>query len=251
MRDRLPMPDGYEGVVAKAYDTWLPVDDAWPDEIVYRDALRDVEGPILEIGCGTGRPLLRWLAEGFDVQGLDASADMLAILRTNAAERGLDPMLHHGNFAPLELGQEFGAIVCLVGTFLLVHDEERAREALVSFAAHLVPGGLLGLTLGTSPPTDTESAFVWKLRRTGTDAAGTTYIVHEAVHSDRHDGTVTVYDRLETYDTTGKLMETWMRKHRLRSWARVDIESALRDAGFEDVRSVGDDGGWVTLARRI
>jgi hypothetical protein len=88
------------------------------------------------------------------------------------------------------------------------------------------------------------------LRRTGTDAAGTTYIVHEAVHSDRHDRTVTVYDRLETYDATGKLMETWMRKHRLRSWARADIESALHDAGFEDVRSVGDDAGWVTLARR-
>jgi SAM-dependent methyltransferase len=250
MLDELPVSDGYEGVVAQAYDAWLPIDETWPDEPVYRDALRDVEGPILELGCGTGRPLLRWLADGLDVQGLDASADMLAILRGHAAERGLDPVLHHANFATLELDQRFGAIVCLVGTFLLVADEQRARDALASYAEHLRPGGLLGLTLGSAPPSDRDLSFVWRLRRTGTGADGTTYIVHEALHTDDRDGLTTVYDRLETYDPTGKLADTWMRRHRLRTWERPEIESALRDAGFEDVRSVGDDVGWVTLATR-
>jgi SAM-dependent methyltransferase len=137
MRDRFPVNEGYVGVVADAYDTWLPVDELWPDEIVCRGAFGDVEGPILELGCGTGRPLLRWLAEGVDVQGLDASADMLRILRRHADERGLEPVLHHGDFAPLTIEQCFGGIVCLAGSFMLIDDDARARDALISYREHL------------------------------------------------------------------------------------------------------------------
>jgi hypothetical protein len=158
-------------------------------------------------------------------------------------------VLHHGNFAPLALGQSFGAIVCLAGSFMLIDDEARAREALVSYREHLAPGGLLGLSLGTAPPSEAESSFSWKLRRTGTDAAGTTYLVHEAIHADR-DGLTTVYDRIETYDPAGRLHDTTMRRHRIRSWSRAEFESLLGEVGFDDVRSVGDDRGWVSLARR-
>jgi SAM-dependent methyltransferase len=228
----------------------LPVDELWPDEIAYREAFGNVEGPILELGCGTGRPLLRWLAEGVDVQGLDASADMLRILQRHADERGLEPVLHHGDFAPLAVDQSFGAIVCLAGSFMLIDDETRARDALVSYREHLLPGGLLGLSLGSAPPSDPESSFVWRLRRTGTDAAGTTYIVHEAIHTGRDDGVTTVYDRIETYDPSGRLLDTSMRRHRIRSWERSAFEALLVDVGFEDVRSVGNEKGWVSFASR-
>ncbi len=249
MRDRIPVNEPYDGVVADAYDTWVPVDEPWPDEVVYRDVLRDVEGPILELGCGTGRPLLRWLAEGLAIEGLDASADMLSILRRHATERGLSPVLHHGDFAPLRLDRSFGAIVCLAGSFMLVDDEDRAVEALASYADHLVPGGLLGLSLGV-PTVDEGPSFVWRLRRTGTDAAGVSYIVHEAMHSDLDEQVATVYDRIERYDPGGRLLDTTMRRHRLRWWERGAFEALLTGVGFTDVRSVGRDSGWVTLARR-
>ena len=249
MRDRLPVNEPYDGVVAHAYDTWIPVDGAWPDEVVYRDVLRDVPGPILELGCGTGRPLLRWLADGLDVEGLDASADMLTVLRRHAAERGLSPVLHRGDFAPLTLGRSYGAIVCLAGTFMLVDDEDRAVEALASYLEHLEPGGVLGLSLGV-PQLDPRTSLVWRLRRTGTDAAGISYVVHEAVHGDSGEQVTTVYDRIERYDVGGGLLDTTMRRHRLRWWERSAFEGLLADIGFTDVRSIGDDAGWVTFARR-
>jgi Methyltransferase domain len=249
MRDGLAVNGPYSGLVAKAYDTWIPFDEQWPEEAVYRRALEQVEGPILELGSGTGRPLLRWLQDGLPVEGLDASADMLAILKGHADELGLDPVLHHADFAPLSLDRRFGAIVCLAGSFSLIADEDRAVAALASYLDHLHDGGVLGLTLGdfVTPP---EASFVWRLRRTGTDADGVSYVVHEAVHNATDEPIATVYDRIETYDRAGTLIDTTLRRHRLRRWERAGFDALLADVGFVDVRSVGDDQGWVVLAHR-
>lgn len=249
LRDRLAVNAPYDGVVAEAYDTWLPIDEVWPEEVAYREVLALAPGTVLELGCGTGRPLLRWLAEGMDVEGLDASADMLSICRRHAQARGLEPTLHHADFAPLALGREFGAIVCLAGSFMLVDDRDRAEAALHSYVAHLVPGGLLGLSLGTST-SDPESSLVWRLRRTGTAEDGTTYVVHEALHHDASERVEVVYNRIETYDSSGTLLATTMRRHRLRLWDRDEFEALLRRVGFVEVGSVGGDQAWVTFARR-
>lgn len=249
LRDRLVVNAPYDGVVAEAYDTWLPVDEVWPEEVAYREVLSLATGPILELGCGTGRPLLRWLADGLDVEGLDASADMLGILRRHAKERGLDPTLHHADFAPLALGREFGAIVSLAGTFMLIDDVSRAESALHSYYAHLAPGGLLGLSLGASSA-DPDSSLAWRLRRTGTSDDGVTYVVHEAVHLDTDEHAELVYNRIETYDSSGRLIDTTLRRHRLRSWDRREFEQLLTSVGFVEVGSVGGDRSWVTFARR-
>ena len=42
---------------------------------------RNANGPILELGCGTGRILLPLLENNLPAIGLDLDADMLAILR--------------------------------------------------------------------------------------------------------------------------------------------------------------------------
>lgn len=249
LRDRLPVNEPYDGVVAAAYDTWLPVDEMWPEEVAYREVLALAPGSILEIGCGTGRPLLRWLADGLDVEGLDASADMLDILRRHANERDLAPILHHADFAPLTLGRQFGAIVCLAGTFMLIDDADRAESALHSYFAHLSPGGLLGLSMGTSSAS-AESSLVWRLRRTGTSDEGVTYVVHEAVHADGTEPVELVYNRIETYDPSGRLIDTTLRRHRLRWWARSEFEQVLSRVGFVEVGSVGGEQAWVTFARR-
>ena len=122
--DRLPVNPPYEGVMADGYDVWLPVDASVEEEAVYRTLLDPLTGTILELGCGTGRPLLRWLEAGYEIEGIDASADMLAKLRAHAAVRGLSPTVHHGDIAPLDLGRRFAAIVCPAGTFMLLDDIE-------------------------------------------------------------------------------------------------------------------------------
>jgi hypothetical protein len=48
---------------------------------------------------------MRFLAAGLPVEGIDGSADKLAICRHHADERGIAPVLHHGLMAPLALGR--------------------------------------------------------------------------------------------------------------------------------------------------
>ena len=194
--------------------------------------------------------MLRFLAAGLPVEGIDSSADMLAICRRHADERGLDPALHHGSMAPLALGRAFATVYCPAGTFSLVHDRDLALRALNSYREHLRPGGTLALTMSV-PVEDLDARFEWRVRRTGTRPAdGTTFVVHEAVACDRAARIQVVYNRIEVWDADGELVRTVLRRHHLRWWERIEFAGVLRTFGFVDVQSLGDDAGWVAVARR-
>ena len=47
----------------------------------YIDEALDADGPVLELGCGTGRVLLPIARAGVEITGLDVSADLLGVLR--------------------------------------------------------------------------------------------------------------------------------------------------------------------------
>ena len=235
--------------MAEAYDVWIPVDAEFPDDPVHEAVVRVGGGPALELGCGTGRPLLRFLAAGLPVEGLDSSADMLATCRRHAAERGLDPRLHHGSMAPLALDGSWATIYCPAGTFSLLGDPEVALEALASYRDHLRPGGALALTMSV-PVEDFEARFEWRVRRTATRADGTTFVVHEAVACDRAAQVQLVYNRIEVWDPSGGLVRTLLRRHHLRWWERAELEEVLVGLGFVDIHSPGDDTGWVAVAHR-
>jgi SAM-dependent methyltransferase len=250
LRDDLPVNPPYEGLLAEAYDAWIPVDAAFPDDGVHEAVVREGGGPALELGCGTGRPLLRFLEAGLDVEGIDSSADMLAICRRHAAERGLDPVLHHGSMAPLTLDRTYATIFCPAGSFSLLDDREVALGALASWFERLRPGGSLALTMSV-PVEDLDARFEWRVRRTGTRPAdGATIVVHEAVACDRAAQLQVTFNRVEVWDIAGELRQTLLRRHHLRWWERAEFEEVLTRLGLVQVQSLGDDAGWVAVARR-
>jgi len=248
--DRLPANNSYTGDAARVYDAWMPPGTSFPDDVVHRETIRRGGGTGLELATGNGRFLVPALEEGLDVQGLDSSPAMLEICRRHAAERGLDVVLHEGDMAPLALPRSFHSIVCPAGSFSLITDEVAALHALVSYFEHLEPGGRLSITLFTAGPDDTTH-FGWRLRRTGTDrVTGHTFVVDEAVGEDVTPQTTLTYNRVETYEPVGRLIATEIRKIRLRWWHRDEFVTALHETGFVDVKLLGDDLGWVALARR-
>jgi len=249
MADRVPVNLPYTGVLADAYDSWISVDDRLPEESAVLRILEGIDGPVLELGCGTGRPLLRWLAAGMDIEGIDSSADMLAILRAHAVERGLDPTLHHGSFAPLTLDRTYAAIVCVAGSFTLIDNRDRAGEALASYLQHLRPGGVVALTL-VVPRDNFGEELTWRLRRTGTRPDGTTYLVHEAIRCDQEQRLQVTYNRMETFTADGQLVGGDLRRFHLLWWERDEFSALLRSVGFVDVRAVGGDDGWIAVGRR-
>jgi SAM-dependent methyltransferase len=73
---------GYEeyAFIADLYDC-VPLYRDRGDLEFFVDAAKETGGPILEIGCGTGRVLIPIARAGLDIVGLDLSPHMLAVCR--------------------------------------------------------------------------------------------------------------------------------------------------------------------------
>jgi ubiquinone/menaquinone biosynthesis C-methylase UbiE len=113
----------------------------------YLEALVQMLGrgaSILDVGCGTGEPILRFLVERqFRVTGVDASAAMIAI----AAGRFPEARLVAGDMRELALDETFDAAIMWHSLFHLRHDDQRTMFA--TLARLLNPGGVLMFTSGT------------------------------------------------------------------------------------------------------
>ena len=87
------MPDEYADLAA-TYDLTPPYVDR-TDLQFYLDYARRSRGPVLELGCGTGRICIPIAAEGIDIFGLDLSPAKLAIRRKKLHAQ-LDRTPRHG-----------------------------------------------------------------------------------------------------------------------------------------------------------
>ena len=94
----------YSGLVAELYE---PLAGDLPTADPYGAFLDRSGTPALEIACGSGVPLLELAERGYDIDGLDASRDMLERCRTRAAERGLSPGLHEGLMQSFQLPRRY------------------------------------------------------------------------------------------------------------------------------------------------
>jgi SAM-dependent methyltransferase len=140
MADEEPKTWHY-GLVARYWAEFN--DDFRPHEIPYfRRYIERGGQPALDVACGTGRLLLPYVRAGLDVDGCDASADMIARCREKAEHEGLAPSLFVTPMHELDLPRRYRTIfVC--GAFGLGSTRERDTEALRRFYDHLEPGGTL------------------------------------------------------------------------------------------------------------
>ena len=66
---------------AKYYDEAYAADEKLADLPFYLDLAQETHGPVLELGCGTGRILLAIARAGVAIDGVDNSVPMLNRLR--------------------------------------------------------------------------------------------------------------------------------------------------------------------------
>ncbi len=108
-------------------------------------------GPVLEIGCGTGRVAGALAAAGFDVVGVDRSAPMLRLADERRAALPPDVAARltfvPGDMTTLDLGRRFPLIVAPSRVFQFALTTAEQRAALQAFRAHLAPEGRLVLDL--------------------------------------------------------------------------------------------------------
>ena len=92
---------------------------------------------VLDAGCGTGRVAIELAARGFDVEGADLDADLLAYAQRNA------PSItwHHADLATMQLPRRY-AMVAMPGNVMIFCRVDDRGLVVARAAAHLDPGGL-------------------------------------------------------------------------------------------------------------
>jgi SAM-dependent methyltransferase len=226
----------YGAICAEIYDIDKPLDRPRPDVAFYRERLAALEGPILEPAVGSGRALIPLLEAGLDVRGFDASEEMLARCRARCAERGLTPELRRARFEDFAYGEPFAAIVLPVGTFTLIDDFMHALTVLARFHAHLRPGGLLMLDVGSLAELAARGEGVRRWQST----SGDTFLMEvRREETDHVRQTFTQHMRYERW-RGGRLVDTELDVMIQRAWGVQELTLALGAAGFGDVVVSGD-----------
>jgi SAM-dependent methyltransferase len=104
-----------------------------------------IGGPLLELGCGSGRVLLPLASAGYGVFGLDNDLVMLRMLRNRLRARGLsrsgqEPVVFQAEMSAFHLGIRFKLILLPCNTWSTLSSTER-RSTLDCVRRHLLPGG--------------------------------------------------------------------------------------------------------------
>jgi SAM-dependent methyltransferase len=127
----------------------------------YLEYARRADGPILEPMCGTGRFLLPLLEQGFAIEGLDSSKDMLAACRARAAELGLSPVLHERGVDTLPSARQFSLVFIPSGSFSLLTDEAVVRKSLRAIHDSLLPRGTFVVEVERMQALPTTTSGTW------------------------------------------------------------------------------------------
>lgn len=100
-------------------------------------------GSVLDLGCGMGEPIARYLIEaGYALTGVDSAPSMIAL----CASRFPDRTWHVADMRSLALARRFDGIIAWDSFFHLTPDDQ--RQMFPIFRAHAAPGAALMFTSG-------------------------------------------------------------------------------------------------------
>ena len=121
--------------------------DAWGDFIIETVRAKGwQEGPILDIGCGTGNSTFPMFTRGFDVTGLDASRDMLCVAREK-----LPPVTFiEADFMNFTLDKRFTLVYSVFDSLNNLLDPKDFEQMARTVHGHLEPGGFFLFDVNTT-----------------------------------------------------------------------------------------------------
>ena len=260
--------EGFEG-----WDDYAPFYD-WEnartlgrrDVAFWRNVARQAGGPVLELGCGTGRISIPLARAGVPLTGIDRSASMLdyAQRRLRRMKERAHVSLIQGDIRHLPFPEGrptrrppgFAAVIAPYGILQSLLRERDLASTLSEVRRVLRPGGTFGLELVADLPSWEEyqrrvSLEGWRGRRGGSHVT-----LVESVRQDRARRR-TIFDQEFTERRNGR-----RRVHRFslafRTLSVPQMARRLEKAGFEISALLGDYRGrawdaraevWLILAR--
>ncbi len=100
----------YKDLEARLHDVfWKDEPDA-DESPLLESFLKKHPGKSLELGCGSGRLLLPLFKKGYDIEGVEISADMIEILQAEAQKLQLSPKVYLSDISQFEPTTKYDAI---------------------------------------------------------------------------------------------------------------------------------------------
>ena len=253
--------DGWQG-----WDEYAPFYD-WEnartlgrrDVRFWRQIARAARGPVLELGCGTGRVSLPLSKAGVDLVGVDRSEAMLARLRSRAkrARVGAGIRLVRGDMRQLPFdGGAFKAVIAPYGVLQSLLRDRDLKATLDAVARILSPGGTFGLDLVPDVPNWQEYAD--RIQHRGQGAGGAHLTLIESVRQDRR-RRLTTFEQRYLVRRRGRTSEHQF-ELTFRSLTMRQMSTRLETAGFAVESVLGDYQGrpwdaradvWIILAKKM
>jgi SAM-dependent methyltransferase len=138
------------------------------DLTLWEELAGEADGPILDLGCGTGRVGLHLARRGHQVTGLDADAVLLAAFDERGA--GLPVDVELSDARRFDLGGGFGLVLAPMQLVQLFAGPDERVDCLRCIAIHLRPGGRAALAIverlpapetGVAPLPDVREVDGW------------------------------------------------------------------------------------------
>ena len=216
----------------------------------YRRLATETGGPILEVGCGTGRVAAALAADGHEVVGIDLSAPMLRLAeqRREALSADVAGRLSflRADMTTLDLGRDFALIVAPGRVFQFMLTSAAQRKSLTALRTHLRPKGRLVLDL-FDPLLDRVVPSAQAIRRGGELIHPTTRNrVTWEITRQRPDPVRQLVDEDWTFkeiDASGELLRTATEQLTLRWSLRSEMRLLFELVGLEVVADYGDFSG--------
>ena len=232
---------------ADIYDVWVdsarPLTDA--NRRFYVERYVETDGPVVELGVGTGRIAIEAARRGKAVIGVDDSARMLELCRARAEAAGVGERitLRQDDFRRFRL-DEPAALVAIpfhsIGHLLSMDDK---RACLAHVRDELAPGGRLIFDHFVPDPAHLERSGQPVLRAVTTDTEQNEVLLWVVSTHDRAAQRIEVRAISEELDADGLVVRRRVRRIDL-SWIEPEQTRALLEqTGFAVEDVLGDFDG--------
>jgi SAM-dependent methyltransferase len=238
-------PTARSRALARLYDLDL-IDDPGDLDVYLAVALR-TGGPVLELAAGSGRLAVPLAEAGHDVTAVDLDPAMLERARARAKTTGPAAVgrlrLIEADLLDLELpaADRYRLAFIALNSLFVLATRDAQRQAFVTLARHLTPGGLAVVDVWLPDPDDL-ARFDGRLTleydrvdpETGHDVT--------KMAAARYDATTAVVDLTTVYEEgpPGGAPVRWIRRDALRLVGPDELRSMAEDAGLVVEELAGD-----------
>ncbi len=185
---------------------------------------------ILDLGCGTGTHAVLLANVGYEVNGVDLSADMLlqASDRLDHLPSDLASRLKfiHGDMRNIRLNQTFDVVLSLFHVISYQTTNEDLLAAFATVKEHLKPGGIFIFDIWYGPAVLSDRPTV-RVKRLEDEQIFVTRIAEPVMHA--NENWVDVNYQVFIRDKSSNAVEVLQETHRMRYLFQPEIELLLRE----------------------